>query len=238
MRGIILAAGRGRRMKHLTDKNPKCLLKLKGVSLLERLINNFLISEVEDIAIITGYRQEMILPYIKKSFHNPDWEITNMVCSLLTADEWLKSNSCIVTYSDIFYSKNAIQSLMNTNAKLAITYDPNWHDLWKRRFENPLTDAESFRIDADDFITEIGNKSKDISSIQGQFMGLIKFTPDSWAICKSYIEDLSTDKKSKLDVTKLIGELIVNKKLKVKGIPYSGEWGEVDSIKDLDIYNK
>ena len=57
-------------------------------------------------------------------------------------------------------------------------------------------------------------------------------------ICKSYIEDLSADKKSKLDVTKLIGELIVNKKLKVKGIPYSGEWGEVDSIKDLDIYNK
>ena len=82
MRGIILAAGRGRRMQYLTDKNPKCLLKLKGVSLLERLINNFLISEVEDIAIITGYRQEMILPFTKKSFHNPDWEITNMVCSL------------------------------------------------------------------------------------------------------------------------------------------------------------
>ena len=225
-------------MKQLTDKNPKCLLKFKGISLLERLINNFLDSEVEDIAIITGYKREMILPYIEKSFHNPDWAITNMVCSLLTADEWLKSNSCIVTYSDIFYSKNAIQSLINTNARLAITYDPNWHDLWKRRFDNPLTDAESFRIDADDFITEIGNKPKDITSIQGQFMGLIKFTPESWTICKSYIDDLSTDEKYKLDITKLIGSLIVNNKLKVKGIPYSGEWGEVDSIKDLGIYNK
>ena len=237
MRAIILAAGRGRRMGNLTDKNPKCLLKIKEISLLERLINNFSFREIDDLAIVTGYKKEMIRTYTEKTFHNPDWEISNMVSSLLTAEEWLANYPCIVTYSDIFYRKEAIYSLLINNDKLAITYDPNWHRLWKKRFDNPLIDAESFRINDDGFITEIGNRSKDINLIEGQYMGLIKFTPHSWKICKSYISGLSLDERYKWDLTKMINYLIVNKKLKVKGVPYLGEWGEVDSIKDLEIYN-
>ena len=32
---------------------------------------------------------------------------------------------------------------------LTISYDRNWRKLWEKRFEYPLTDAESFKIDAD-----------------------------------------------------------------------------------------
>ena len=42
MKGIILAAGRGSRLKKLTNNKPKCLVKFKGQTLLDGIINNFL----------------------------------------------------------------------------------------------------------------------------------------------------------------------------------------------------
>ena len=39
MQAIILAAGMGKRLKELTKDNTKCMVKVNGVSLIERLLN-------------------------------------------------------------------------------------------------------------------------------------------------------------------------------------------------------
>lgn len=55
-----------------------------------------------------------------------------------------------------FYDASAVRMLMDTNAELAITYDRNWRALWEDRFEDPLSDAETFRIDDNGDLLEIG----------------------------------------------------------------------------------
>ena len=52
MKALILAAGRGSRMKEFTSNKPKCLLKIKNISLIERQINNFKKQGINDIGII------------------------------------------------------------------------------------------------------------------------------------------------------------------------------------------
>ena len=47
----------------------------------------------------------------------------------------------------IFYGKQAISILKNNNHTLSLTYDPNWLEIWAKRFNRPLDDAESFQID-------------------------------------------------------------------------------------------
>ncbi len=70
---------------------------------------------------------------------------------------------------------------MDVSADLAITYDENWRSLWESRFGNPLSDAETFRLDNEDrTLLEIGNKPKTIDEIEGQYMGLLRFTPKGW----------------------------------------------------------
>ena len=60
MRAIILAAGRGSRMQHLTNDKPKCLLEVNGKRLLEHQFEAITKAGIRSIAIVTGYKQELI----------------------------------------------------------------------------------------------------------------------------------------------------------------------------------
>ena len=122
MKAIILAAGRGTRMKDLTDDRPKCLVELRGERC-DLQLEALLEAGVEEIAVVTGYRREMLASRGLTEFYNSRWAETNMVSSLACAEDWLKLEPCIVSYSDIFYGSYAVKSLMKSGAPLALTYD-------------------------------------------------------------------------------------------------------------------
>ena len=235
MKAIILAAGRGSRMKELTKEKPKCLVKLRGKALLDWQLEALKKAGINEISIVTGYKRELLLDRKLIEFFNPRWMETNMVRSLMCADKWLMTSPCIVSYSDIFYFSNAVNTLKNSNQKISITYDPNWEQLWTRRFTNPLIDSETFKINKEQIITEIGNKPFSLNEIQGQYMGLLKFTPSSWQEVKEICSEKSPKEFDNLDMTSLL-QLIINKgNIHIKGIPYFEEWGEFDSMEDLNL---
>ena len=79
MKAIILAAGRGTRMGTLTDEKPKCLLEVKGETLLEKQLKTIYDSGIHQIGIVTGYKnellewQDVLSNYNVLEFHNPRW---------------------------------------------------------------------------------------------------------------------------------------------------------------------
>ena len=70
MKAIILAAGRGSRMKNLTDDKPKYLVKLHQKLLLERQLESLCKSGINKIAIVTGYKHKMLSTYNLAKFQN------------------------------------------------------------------------------------------------------------------------------------------------------------------------
>lgn len=236
MKAIILAAGRGSRMKDLTEERPKCLVELRGKPLLEWQLAALNEAGIEDIAIVTGYKRELLKNRGLTEFYNTRWAATNMVSSLECAHKWLESNPCIVTYSDIFYSATAVRSLIDSTAHLAITYDVNWQSLWARRFGNPLLDAETFRLDPGGRVLEIGNKPVLIEDIQGQYMGLLRFTPVAWREVERIRNLMSTKDRDQMHMTGTLQKVIYAGLVPVMGVPYTDEWGEVDSAEDLHSY--
>lgn len=236
MKAIILAAGRGSRMKSLTDERPKCMVELRGKTLLEWQLAALRAAGVCEIAIVTGYKRELLADQGLIEFHNSRWAQTNMVSSLACAETWLQAEPCIVSYSDIFYSPAAVQSLMTCNASLAVTYDPNWLELWTQRFGNPLLDAETFRLTPADTLAEIGNKPESADDIQGQYMGLLRFTPEGWAEVVRLRSALTPEQCDKVHMTNTLQQVIDAGRVQIQAIPYTGEWGEVDSSEDLFLY--
>jgi len=222
MKAIILAAGRGSRMKNLTDERPKCLVELRGKPLLDWQLAALREAGIDRIAIVTGYKRELLTDLGLVEFHNSRWAETNMVSSLACAQDWLQEEPCIVSYSDIFYSAQAVKSLMKCPAPLAVTYDPNWLAMWTQRFGDPLLDAETFRLKPDSTLAEIGNKPKSVEEVQGQYMGLLRFTPEGWA--------------EVMHMTGTLQRVIEGSRIAIAAITYELAWGEVDSAEDLIAY--
>ena len=208
MRAIILAAGRGSRMKSLTIDQPKCLIAVNGKPLLEWQISALKAAGIDEIAIVTGYRRELLQSYGLKEFHNSGWAKTQMVTSLTCAAEWLLSGDCIVSYSDIFYEAQAIGSLIECKAELCITHDPHWEELWRQRFDDPLSDAETFRVDSEGYLLEIGGKAETMAEINGQYMGLLKFSIDGAKKFLKTCGDLDPHIMANMHMTQLLNLMI------------------------------
>lgn len=236
-RAIILAAGRGSRLDELTRDKPKGMVEFQGKPLIKWQIDSMRSAGIEDIAIVTGYKNELYDGYVDHYFHNPDWMNTNMVSSLMCARTWLEISSCIVSYSDIFFPPSIITSLLDAKADIAISYDENWLSLWRERFEDPLNDAESFKKTPEGMVEEIGASVQDISEIDGQYMGLTKFRPRGWNALQSVTNTLDTQQIAKLDMTMTLS-LLVSKGEKLEAVPFDDDWGEIDHQSDLSLYNK
>ena len=235
IKGIILAAGRGSRMGSLTNDLPKCRTILFGKELIQWQLDSLYSSAITKVAIIRGYLSETF-DFNIKYFDNKRWQYTNMVSTLLAATDWLVSDTCIVSYSDIVYSSDVVNTLVNTKGDIAITYDPNWHDMWSMRFSDPLSDAETFKLRGN-LVSEIGNKANSIGEIDGQYMGLIKITQNGWKSIQNYLTDFSHQDIDMMDMTTLLRGLI-DSGINVYAVPISDLWMEVDSESDLKIYEK
>ena len=233
MKALILAAGRGSRMNELTEDRPKCLIELNGKPLLEWQIEALNEAGITDIGIVVGYKGDLINPEAVVKFWNQRWNVTNMVTSLACANEWLSEHTCIVCYSDIFYKKNAIEALLNCSADLAITYDPNWRALWEKRFDDPLDDAETFRLRSGNLLSEIGNKPSAISEIEGQYMGLLRISPKGWSEMTRIRRRLGCDRFNNIHMTHMLQLIIDRGSLDIEALPYEEEWAEFDSPTDL-----
>jgi L-glutamine-phosphate cytidylyltransferase len=236
MRAVILAAGRGSRMGHLGEDRPKCLVELEGQPLIARQIAALRRGGVDEIGVVRGYRAEMIDFPSLSYFVNERWAETNMVMSLTAAAPWLRSGPVIVSYGDIFYRSELVRRLASAPGQLVISYDQAWRRLWERRFADPLADAETFRRNAAGQLLEIGGKTTLAEDIEGQYMGLLKFTPPAWSAVETLLGTLDPPIRDRLDVTGLLRRFLTGKKLPIDTLGTDGQWGEIDTPEDVALY--
>jgi L-glutamine-phosphate cytidylyltransferase len=236
MRALILAAGRGSRMGSLGDDRPKCLVELDGRPLLDRQIAALRRGGADEIGIVRGYRADMLNFPGLRYFDNARWAQTNMVMSLATAAAWLREGPVIVSYADIFYRGELVRGLAGTAGDLVISFDRDWRRLWTRRFADPLADAETFRVDARGTLLEIGGKTANIEDIEGQYMGLLKFTPSAWSVIETLLAGLDAPARDRLDMTSLLRRLLNEGTVSIRTFGTDGQWGEIDNPEDVALY--
>ncbi len=237
MRAVILAAGRGSRMGSVGDTGPKCLVELAGKALLDRQLAALSAAGASELGIVRGYRADLLARPGLVCFDNPRWSDTNMVLSLATAETWLSTGPVIVSYADIFYRREVVRELAAAVGELVIAYDLGWKRLWTRRFDNPLSDAETFRVSPSGRLLEIGARADRIEAIQGQYMGLLKFTPAAWRAVSQLLNGLDPALRDSLDMTGLLRRLL-QRDYPVETLATEGNWGEIDSPADLALYER
>lgn len=239
MKVIILAAGRGSRLGERTKDRPKCMVEVCGRSILSRCMEALEQAGVarNQIGIVTGYRRYLIQETGVTYFYNADWEHTNMVCSLLEARAWLEQEPCLVCYSDVIFSPTAVRALVESRAPLAVTYYTGFWELWSARMEDPLSDLETFRLDERGNLCEIGKKPARQADIMGQYMGLIRFTPESWLWAVEAMSAPLPKPLERLDMTTLL-QGILERGHPIQAIAVQELWLECDTQRDIELYER
>lgn len=147
----------------------------------------------------------------------------------------------IISYGDIVFEPQVFKKLMATEGELVIAADLDWYDLWMLRMENPLDDAETFKMTASGKILELGKKPHAREDAQAQYIGLIKISGTKVADFINHYKNM--DKNAIYDgkdymnmyMTSLLQNLI-DTGWHAQATLINNGWLEVDSVEDLRAY--
>jgi choline kinase len=181
MKGIILAAGAGRRLTPMGWDKPKCLLKFGKFALLEYIIMSLLDCGLDEIVAVLGYKHDMVEEIIRK-YHvrckvviNKEYSNTNTINSLWLARDHLNGDFLYFN-ADVLFDQR-ILSLLLSHKESALAVDAK------------ACGGEEVKVvvGAGCRITRIG---KDIvpSESMGEFIGVAKF---SQSVCQSLVRSLT-----------------------------------------------
>lgn len=243
---ICLAAGRGTRLRPITDDKPKALVTVHDRPLIEWLEHTAADVGIDDLVAVTGYRGEMLAdrPSLRTVL-NPAYAETDMVRSLWCAKEALSETS-VVSYSDVLYTPAVLERVLASPHDVAVAVDRNWRSYWERRHEDPTEDAESLRIDDDSRITSIGQPIEAMAAPEAQYIGLMKFSPSGTAnLREAYrrAEEADDAGRTPFDSYRSLDDLhmtdllqgMIDLGMDVHAVPIDGGWVEIDTPRDLEI---
>jgi len=182
MRPIIIGAGRGSRLEHLTEEIPKTLVPVMGRPILEWVLEALAEGGFarKDVIFICGYRAESIKQRYPEFTYveNRDWANNNILLSLMTAREHLK-DGFVSTYADIIYRGAIVSGLVASPHDKVLGCDTDWRRRYVGRTRHPETDAEKMRAKGDEIIELSRTIPSDAAA--GEFIGVAKFTADGAA---------------------------------------------------------
>lgn len=245
MRLIILAAGRGTRLRPLTDDRPKALVPLGGRPLLDWQLDAASGAGIDDVVVVGGWRAETLERAHARLIRNPAFATTNMVATLFCARD-LFGEAFVVSYGDIVYAPWVLERLLAARHPVSVVVDRDWRAYWERRFEDPLADAESLRVRPDGAIESIGQREASIERIEAQYIGLMAFRgPGVAALIETYEAGVSDERAGRMPfggarglaglyMTDLL-QAMVDRGHPVSAVNVDGGWAEIDSPRDLEI---
>ena len=238
MQAMILAAGMGKRLKHLTENNTKCMVKVNGVSMIERALKILDKKQFSRIVIVVGYEGKKLIDFIAELeintaieyVWNPDYEKTNNIYSLSLAKKYLCQEDTILLESDLVFEEKVIDMLLEDERQSLALVD---------KFESWM-DGSCMVIDTDDRILDfIPGKYFDFAEKEKYYKTVNIYKFSAGFSENVYVPFLEAYEKAMGEneyyesVIKLIAMLDTNE-IRVKRLT-GQKWYEIDDMQDLDI---
>ena len=224
MKAVIIAAGRGERMGHLTSNIPKPLITLKKHSLIEYVITSCKKAGINDFLIVTGYKGELIqrklgegkeLGVNIKYVANSRWQKGNAT-SLLVAREKLEADKYfILSMSDHIYNEALIFKALNDyDGKPMVCVDRSPVHV------KDLEDATKVMVRLDGSVKDIGKKIVEWNYID---TGVFILPSNVFKVLDETVSELSKHMMMLIEAKQLVA-------CDVTEIP----WLDVDNLQDLE----
>lgn len=238
MQSIILAAGLGSRLGELTKECTKCMVKINGITLIERMLRQLDRYGMDRIIIVTGYKGDILKDYVQNLrintpvvfVDNSDYRHTNNIYSLWLTREFLEEMDSLVLESDMIFEDRVIEKMLAVD---------NGCGTFVAR-PKPWMDGSIVKLDKDNnivyFVDDEEVKRID-PSYYHKIVSIYKFKKRY--VSEKYMTYLNEYVKKNKDnnlyesLLKVI-DLDVEKKIPAE-ILDEEQWYEINDIQDMDI---
>src|SRR5688572_1824749 len=176
MKAIILSAGQGSRLGHMTDEQPKCLIEFGGRSLLDRQLDTLAANGVGEAVVVTGFHDELVNaaidrrraagqgPNVRTRF-NPFFKVADNLGSLFMVRDELEGD-CLVWNGDTLVSAALMAKVVgNRRAGICVTVD--------RKDKYDEDDMKVVREEGDGRLRAIGKRIA--QGVNAESIGLLAF---------------------------------------------------------------
>lgn len=237
-RTIILAASRGRQLRELTETRPKCMLDVRGRSLLSRLVHAFTERGVRELTVVAGYRQEAIDVAGIRKIVNPDHETTGEAASLAKAADALQGD-CVISYGDILFRGYILDALYRADGDAVIVVDADWRASRGARIKHTADLVQCSQPHSPDDFEDQPVELRRIGpaippeKADGEWIGLLRLSPRGSELVREEIAALAAE--GALDHASLpavLGRLIA-RGAAVRVVYIRGHWLDVNDAFDL-----
>ncbi|MEA5446506.1 phosphocholine cytidylyltransferase family protein [Gammaproteobacteria bacterium AB-CW1] len=244
MKAIILAAGQGTRLRPYTNDRPKCMVPLAGKPMLHRQLEVLRRGGVEDITLVGGYKADKLEASDVSVMTNPRYDQTNMVATLFCAADYMQAGEdLLISYGDIVFEDRVLKAVLDCEGEICLGADREWRRLWETRMDDPLSDAETFKMEDGNRVVELGKKPQSYADAEAQYMGLIRIRGDRVADFKAAYEAMDRDAEydgkdfDNMYMTSFIQHLI-DAGWDTRAALVENGWLEVDTADELKIYDE
>ena len=140
MKAVILAAGRGKRCAPITDKAPKCLIRIGGRALIDHYLDSLQDFGVDDVVIVVGYLAEMIKEHLRERssklsirfVENPDYERGNVLSVWFAREEVV--GPLVLMDSDVYFEPLVLNRLLTSKNSDCLLMDTTSEALGEEMF--------------------------------------------------------------------------------------------------------
>lgn len=238
MQAIILAAGMGKRLGNLTQNNTKCMVKVNGITLIDRILMQLSKLDIKRVVIVIGYEGQKLKEYVGDNYRglsieyvvNSIYDKTNNIYSLFLAKEQLQQDDTLLIESDLIFDDGLFQMVLNDpypNLALVDKYE-TWMDGTMVRLDDEniivnFVPKKAFKYSD----TEFYYKTVNIYKFSQKFSET-NYIP----FLEAYTKALGNNEYYE----QVLRVITLLDKSDLKALPLSGQrWYEIDDIQDLDI---
>ena len=227
MKGIIIAAGYGSRLKPLTANTPKSLVEIDGKPIITYPIDALVAAGISDISVVVGYRADVVINNIEKLYpsinfsYNKDYDGDNAI-SVFAARSFVGDDPFVLAMGDHLISSSLVTTLLSDstiNRTLCVDSES--------KNESQVNDGTRVMTDSKGRIIEIG---KDLKNWQSIDTGL--FMMDSEVL--DNIKYLISRQGKKVTISEVVQHMADNGR-HFQTCDVSGQfWADVDTEEDHD----
>ncbi|MBR3673268.1 MAG: phosphocholine cytidylyltransferase family protein [Clostridia bacterium] len=224
MKVLLLAAGRGTRISRYLSGNPKCTVDIGNEKLIQYTIRMLNKKGITDIAMVLGYRADIIKETLKdydvKYYYNPFFDVTNSIASSWFAKDFLDDDILIMN-ADVFLEEKLIDYILSQKDSPVMFADSSRKEEadYKFKFENGVLLKYGKELEGDD--------------ISGEYVGIGRFNKDFLKEFIVQLEKMINEQQHSVWWENVVYEISEQKDIYVNDVK-GMFWAEVDYIEDYE----